>query len=150
MIDLRLNELLICAGLPDTGMQQLVQIFNTGYGTVDIGGCYLSNDHRSEKVYDTRGTFSRIARQHLFWADSKPHRVLSINSPLKIRVLILTSSEAILIWSALRTGTHDLSDVRGRRVRTVRIRQYRMGCASRTSKHQAIPGRKVTGDDEGN
>lgn len=48
VVDLRLNELLITNTedyQDDFGVHSSwFEIFNTGYGTVNIGGCYLSND----------------------------------------------------------------------------------------------------------
>lgn len=103
MTDLRLNELLVV----NTDDYQdnfgehngWFEIFNTGYGTVDIGGCYLSNDPDNLKMYTIpRGDIlTRIKpRQHiLFWADNKPHRgSFHVNFTLEeSKVLILTSSD---------------------------------------------------------
>lgn len=107
MTDLRLNELLIV----NTDDYQdnygehngWFEIFNTGYGTVDIGGCYLSNDPDNLKMYTIpRGDIlTRIKpRQHiLFWADSKPHRgSFHVNFTLEeSSVLILTSSDGTTV-----------------------------------------------------
>jgi len=112
MTDLRLNELLIV----NTDDYQdnygehngWFEIFNTGYGTVDIGGCYLSNDPDNLKMYTIpRGDIlTRIKpRQHiLFWADSKPHRgSFHVNFTLEnSEVLILTSSDGSTILDMVR------------------------------------------------
>ncbi len=55
-----------------------IEIFNTAYATVDIGGCYLSNDPTNLTKYlipkgDLRTKIK--ARQHtIFWADKLPSR----------------------------------------------------------------------------
>ncbi|MDD2538267.1 MAG: OadG family transporter subunit [Bacteroidales bacterium] len=112
MIDLRLNELLITNTQDyqdDFGMHSSwFEIFNTGYGTVDIGGCYLSNDPADLKKYTIpRGDIlTKIKpRQHLlFWADSKPHRgSFHVNFTLEnSEVLILTSSDGSTILDMVR------------------------------------------------
>ncbi len=54
------------------------EIFNASYGTVDIGGCYLSDDPDNLKKYAIPGGDVLTAippRQHiLFWADNQPFR----------------------------------------------------------------------------
>ncbi|HBG52686.1 MAG TPA: phage tail protein, partial [Rikenellaceae bacterium] len=80
VVDLRLNELLITNTedyQDDFGVHSSwFEVFNIGYGTVDIGGCYLSNDPNDLKKYPIpRGdVLTQIKpRQHiLFWADNKP------------------------------------------------------------------------------
>lgn len=103
VIDLRLNELLITNTedfQDDFGVHSSwFEVFNIGYGTVDIGGCYLSNDPEDLKKYTIpRGdVLTKIKpRQHLlFWADNKPYRgSFHVNFTLEdSRVLILTSSD---------------------------------------------------------
>jgi Na+-transporting methylmalonyl-CoA/oxaloacetate decarboxylase gamma subunit len=55
-----------------------LELFNTSYGTVDIGGCYLTNDPGNlTKYMIPRGdVLTKVKpRQHiLFWADSIPAR----------------------------------------------------------------------------
>ena len=54
------------------------EIFNASYGTVDIGGCYLSDDPNNLKKYAIPGgdVLTQVPpRQHiLFWADNQPFR----------------------------------------------------------------------------
>lgn len=54
------------------------ELFNASYGTVDIGGCYLSDDPDNLKKYQIPGgdVLTQIKpRQHvLFWADNQPFR----------------------------------------------------------------------------
>ena len=105
--ELRLNELLIINTedfQDDFGVHSAwFEIFNTGYGTVDIGGCYLSNDPDDLKKYTIpRGDIlTKIRpRQHiLFWADNMPHRgSFHVNFTLEeSEVLILTSGDGTTI-----------------------------------------------------
>ena len=79
---MRINEYLVTntADFQDDFGQQngYIELFNTSYGTVDIGGCYLSNDPNNLKKYIIpRGdVLTKInPRQHtLFWADNQPFR----------------------------------------------------------------------------
>lgn len=78
--DLRINEALLynIANYQDHfGRHNTwIEIFNTSYGTVDIGGCYLTNDLANPRKYPIpRGdVLTKIPpRQHaLFWADNHP------------------------------------------------------------------------------
>jgi len=115
VIDLRLNELLIINTedfQDDFGVQSSwFEIFNISYGTVDIGGCYLSNDPNDLKKYTIpRGdVLTKIKpRQHvLFWADNKPYRgSFHVNFTLEDSpVLILTSSDGKTILDMVTLPT---------------------------------------------
>ncbi|MBQ5881902.1 MAG: OadG family protein, partial [Bacteroidales bacterium] len=80
--DMRLNELLVTntSDFQDDFGQHSAwfELFNVSYGTVDIGGCYLSNDANDLKKYiiPKGDVLTRIPpRQHiLFWADNQPFR----------------------------------------------------------------------------
>ena len=80
--DMRLNELLVTntSDFQDDFGQHSAwfELFNVSYGTVDIGGCYLSNDANNLKKYiiPKGDVLTRIPpRQHiLFWADNQPFR----------------------------------------------------------------------------
>jgi Na+-transporting methylmalonyl-CoA/oxaloacetate decarboxylase gamma subunit len=82
MSDMRINEILVTNTddfEDDFGNKSgWIELFNTSYGTVDIGGCYITNDPENlTKYMIPRGdVLTKIKpRQHsLFWADSKPHR----------------------------------------------------------------------------
>jgi Na+-transporting methylmalonyl-CoA/oxaloacetate decarboxylase gamma subunit len=82
MSDIRINEILVLNTddfTDDYGNKGAwVELFNTSYGTVDIGGCYFTNDPENlTKYIIPRGdVLTKIKpRQHaLFWADSKPFR----------------------------------------------------------------------------
>ncbi len=75
--DLRINEVLVTNVSDfqdDFGEQEAwVEIFNTSYGTVNIGGCYLTDDmNNPTKYFIPKGdVLTRIQpRQHiLFWVD---------------------------------------------------------------------------------
>ena len=86
--DMRLNELLIHNETnfeDDFGFHNgWFELFNTSYGTVDIGGCFLSNDPDNLKKYiiPKGDVLTQIKpRQHiLFWADNNPyHGTFHIN-----------------------------------------------------------------------
>lgn len=78
--DMRLNELLVhnTADFEDDYGQHngWVELFNVSYGTVDIGGCFLSNDPGNLQKYSIpKGdVLTKIKpRQHtLFWTDNQP------------------------------------------------------------------------------
>jgi Na+-transporting methylmalonyl-CoA/oxaloacetate decarboxylase gamma subunit len=78
--DLRINEVLlhnVGNYVDNFGRHSTwIEIFNTAYGTVDVGGCYLTNDLTKPKMYSIqRGdVLTKIPpRQHaIFWADNHP------------------------------------------------------------------------------
>lgn len=80
--DMRLNEYLVENTndfQDDFGQQNAwFELFNTSYGTVNIGGCYLSNDiNNLQKYIIPKGDVLTAIkpRQHvLFWADEQPFR----------------------------------------------------------------------------
>ncbi len=79
---LRINEVLITNETnfqDDYGCQSAwIEIFNTTFGAVDIGSCYLTNDKENPKKYPIpKGDVltEMPPRQHvLFWADNLPNR----------------------------------------------------------------------------
>lgn len=79
---MRLNEYLVVNTndfQDDYGQQSAwFEIFNASYGTVDIGGCFLSDDPNNLKKYAIPGgdVLTQIKpRQHvIFWADNQPFR----------------------------------------------------------------------------
>ena len=90
--DMRLNELLIHNETnfeDDFGFHNgWFELFNTSFGTVNIGGCFLSNDPDNLKKYiiPKGDVLTQIKpRQHiLFWADNNPyHGTLHINFTLE-------------------------------------------------------------------
>ncbi|MCD7971564.1 MAG: OadG family protein [Candidatus Azobacteroides sp.] len=89
--DLRLNEVLpvnVENYEDDFGIRNgWFEVFNSSYGTVDIGGCYLTNDINIPTKYRIpKGDIltSIKPRQHvLFWADNKPtHGTFYVNFKL--------------------------------------------------------------------
>ena len=79
---MRLNEYLVINTddfQDDFGQQNAwFELFNSSYGTVDIAGCFLSDDPNNLKKYAIPGgdLMTKIKpRQHvLFWADNQPYR----------------------------------------------------------------------------
>lgn len=79
---MRLNEYLVINTddfQDDFGQQNAwFELFNSSYGTVDIAGCFLSDDPNNLKKYAIPGgdIMTKIKpRQHvLFWADNQPYR----------------------------------------------------------------------------
>lgn len=80
--DMRLNEVLVTNTddfEDDFGHKHAwIELFNASYGTVNIGGCFLSNDRNNLRMYPIpKGdVLTQIKpRQHiLFWADNQPMR----------------------------------------------------------------------------
>jgi Na+-transporting methylmalonyl-CoA/oxaloacetate decarboxylase gamma subunit len=109
--DLRLNELMVINSAnyeDDFGERSAwIEIFNTSYGTVNIGGCYLSDDLNNLKKYPIpKGDVltSIKPRQHvIFWADNKPtHGTFHLNFTIDdTRFLVLTSSDGHTIIDSL-------------------------------------------------
>lgn len=80
--DMRLNEFLVINTNDfedDFGHKSgWIELFNSSYGTVNIGGCYLTNDpaNLTKYVIPKADVLTKISpRQHiLFWADNQPFR----------------------------------------------------------------------------
>ena len=79
---MRLNEYLVVNTddfQDDFGQQSAwIELFNSSYGTVDIAGCFLSDDPANLKKYTIPGGDLQTKikpRQHvIFWADNMPQR----------------------------------------------------------------------------
>ena len=79
---MRLNEYLVVNTddfQDDFGQQSAwFELFNSSYGTVDIAGCFLSDDPNNLKKYAIPGGDLQTKikpRQHvIFWADNQPYR----------------------------------------------------------------------------
>ena len=79
---MRLNEYLVVNTedfQDDFGQKPAwIELYNSSYGTVDIAGCFLSDDPSDLKKYAIPGgdLATKIKpRQHvIFWADGKPYR----------------------------------------------------------------------------
>lgn len=80
--ELRFNEILVLndsANVDDFAEHSpWIEIFNTSYNTVDIGGCYLTDDMKNPTKYwiPNDDVMTRIPSRGyiLFWADGKPAR----------------------------------------------------------------------------
>jgi len=88
---LRLNEILVINEdnfIDDYGKKNpWIEIYNSSAGTVDIGGCFITNDINQTKMYPIpKGdVLTKIKpRQHvLFWADGNPtHGTFHLNFQL--------------------------------------------------------------------
>jgi Na+-transporting methylmalonyl-CoA/oxaloacetate decarboxylase gamma subunit len=80
--DLRLNEILVyndSSAVDDFGMRTpWIEIFNSAYNTVNIGGCFLTDDLDNPTKYwiPTGITSTKIPGRNyiVFWADNHPTR----------------------------------------------------------------------------
>jgi Na+-transporting methylmalonyl-CoA/oxaloacetate decarboxylase gamma subunit len=101
--DLRLNEILVLNdsnSVDDFGMHTAwIEIFNSAYNTVNIGGCYLTDDLSNPTKYwiPTGDPATRIPSRcyMVFWADNKPTRgIFHLNFDLKdAKTIALYSSD---------------------------------------------------------
>jgi len=109
--DLRLNEFMavnLTNYEDDFGERSAwIEIFNRSYGTVDVGGCYLSDDLANLKKYlIPKGDPLTLIkpRQHvIFWADNKPtHGTFHLNFRIDdTRFLALVASDGKTIIDSL-------------------------------------------------
>ncbi|MDO9512266.1 MAG: OadG family transporter subunit [Bacteroidales bacterium] len=90
--DLKINEILVyndSSCVDDFGMHSSwIEIFNTAYNSVEIGGLYLTNDlSNPKKYYIPKGDPRTIIPPRgfiVFWADSRPTRgILHLNFGLQ-------------------------------------------------------------------
>lgn len=90
--DLKLNEILVLNdsnSVDDFGMHTAwIEIFNSAYNTVNIGGCYLTDDLNDPTKYwiPTGDPATKIASRNymVFWADNHPTRgIFHLNFDLK-------------------------------------------------------------------
>lgn len=106
MSDMKINEILVKNTddfVDDFGHKTgWIELFNSSYGTVNIGGCYLTNDPSDLTKYriPSGDVLTKIKpRQHtLFWADNQPHR-----GTFHINFTLDDSKEVLLISSDGRT-----------------------------------------------
>lgn len=116
---MRLNEYLVVNTddfQDDFGQQNAwFELFNSSYGTVDIGGCYLSDDASNLKKYAIPGgdLMTKVKpRQHvLFWADNQPYRgTFHVSFDLaNAKEIILTKGDGKTIIDRIPVR-HDLGD----------------------------------------
>lgn len=90
--DLKFNEILVLNDsntVDDFGKHTAwIEIFNSAYNTVNIGGCYLTDDLSNPTKYwiPTGDPITKIASRNymVFWADNEPTRgVFHLNFDLK-------------------------------------------------------------------
>lgn len=90
--DLAFNEILVLndsLNVDEFGENgSWIEIFNKGYNTVDIGGCFLTNDLENPTKYwiPSGDPITKIPSRCylLFWADNKPSRgILHLNFDLR-------------------------------------------------------------------
>ncbi len=103
MSDMRLNEILIEnneGNVDDYGNRSgWIELFNTSFGTVDVGGCFLTDDPDNLKKYmiPKGDVLTKVKpRQHiLFFADNLPDRgTFHISFDLKnAKEILLVSSD---------------------------------------------------------
>jgi Na+-transporting methylmalonyl-CoA/oxaloacetate decarboxylase gamma subunit len=116
---MRLNEYLVVNTddfQDDFGQQSAwFELFNASYGTVDIGGCFLSDDPNNLKKYQIPGgdVLTQIKpRQHvLFWADNQPFRgTFHVNFDLEnANEIIFTKGDGKTIVDRIKVR-HDLPE----------------------------------------
>ncbi|GAB1373154.1 OadG family transporter subunit [Bacteroidales bacterium] len=79
-----------------------IELFNSSYGTVNIGGCYLTNDpdNLTKYIIPKGDVLTKIKpRQHiLFWADDQPYR-----GTFHINFTLEESDEVLFVASDGRT-----------------------------------------------
>lgn len=101
--DLRFNEILVIndsSAVDDFGMHSSwIEIFNSSYNTVNIGGCFLTDDLSNPTKYwiPTGDPATQIPARFytVFWADNKTTRgIFHLNFDLKdAKVLALYNSD---------------------------------------------------------
>lgn len=108
MSDMRLNEVLVTntdGYIDDYGNRSgWIELFNTSYGTVDVGGCYLTDDPNNLTKYmiPKGDVLTKIKpRQHtLFYADNYPDKGtfhISFDLPNAKEVLFVSSDGRTII-----------------------------------------------------
>lgn len=106
MSDIRINEILVTNTddyEDDFGHKNgWIELFNTSYGTVNIGGCFLTNDPKNLTKYmiPKGDILTKIKpRQHiLLWADNQPFR-----GTFHINFTLENSNEILFVSSDGRT-----------------------------------------------
>jgi len=117
--DIRINEFLVHNTNDfedDFGHKNgWIELFNSSYGTVNIGGCYLTNDpsNLTKYIIPKGDVLTKIQpRQHaLFWADNEPFRgTFHINFKLEdSQEILFVASDGKTIIDRVKIP-HDLLD----------------------------------------
>lgn len=120
---LKINEILV---INETSFQDdygqkspWIEIFNASPGTVNIAGCYLTDDIRFPKKYmiSKGDVFTKISpRQHvLFWADNKPsHGTFHLNftfNPKESNFIALFDSDGRTLIDSITVPSGQRPDV---------------------------------------
>ncbi|WP_106828024.1 OadG family transporter subunit [Parabacteroides pacaensis] len=120
---LRINEVLVINQdnyLDDYGKKNAwIEIFNNSAGTVDIKGCFLTNDKNNPRKYmiPKGDVLTKIhPRQHsLFWADNDPNRgTFHLNftlDPDKENYIALYDSDGRTLIDSLTVPAGQIADV---------------------------------------
>ncbi len=118
--DIKINEVLVnnVADFEDDfGMHSSwIEFFNSSHGTIDIGGCYLSNDPNNLTMYiiPKADVLTKISpRQHVvFWADALPYRgTFHVNFKIKEgETIYFVSSDGRTILDQVTIPTGLLAD----------------------------------------
>jgi len=110
---MRINEVLVTNkehNIDDYGMRSpWIELFNSSYNTVNIGGCYLTDDINNKRKYmiPKGDVLTKVqARQHvLFWADNLPTRgTFHINFTLdssKVNKIYFINSDGVTVIDSL-------------------------------------------------
>lgn len=120
-IDLRINEFLVyndSSYIDDFGRHSAwIEIFNTAYNSVDIGGMFLTNDlSNPKKYYIPKGDPRTIIPPRgfiIFWADAKPTRgIQHLNFELeKSKLLALFDANGRTMIDVVKTDKDHKPDV---------------------------------------
>lgn len=119
--DLRFNEILVLNdsnSVDDFGMHTAwIELFNSSYNTVNIGGCYLTDDLSNPTKYwiPTGDPATMIPSRNymVFWADDKPTRgIFHLNFDLKnARTIALFNADGKTLVDKVDLPTEHKADV---------------------------------------
>jgi Na+-transporting methylmalonyl-CoA/oxaloacetate decarboxylase gamma subunit len=118
---LRFNEILVLndsSAVDDFGMHSSwIEIFNSSYNSVNIGGCYLTDDLNNPTKYwiPTGDVSTKIPSRSykVFWADDKPTRgIFHLNFDLKnAKVLALYDANGKTLIDKIELPTEHKPDI---------------------------------------
>lgn len=110
---MRINEVLVINkehNIDDYGMRSpWIELFNSSYNTVNIGGCFLTDDITNKRKYmiPKGDVLTKVqSRQHvLFWADNLPSRgTFHLNFTLdsaKVNKIYFINSDGVSVIDSL-------------------------------------------------
>jgi len=118
--DMRINEILVTNTNDfedDFGHKSgWIELFNSSYGTVNIGGCYVTNDPSNlTKYIIPKGdvlTYIKPRQHVLFWADNQPFKgTFHLNFTLEeSSEILLVASDGKTIIDKIRIPHGELND----------------------------------------